>query len=628
MKTKQKKMLVRIILAAMLLVSLAFAPVTGPLRLALYLIPYLLVGYDILLKAAKGIRNGRVFDENFLMTVATLGAIAIALYDDTGEYTEAVAVMLFYQIGEWFQAYAVGKSRKNISDLMDIRPDYANIERSGKIEQVAPESIEVGTVIVVQPGEKVPIDGIVIRGETSLNTSALTGESLPKHVAPGENVTSGCINLTGVIYVRTTRLFGDSTVSQILELVENASSRKSQSEAFITRFARIYTPIVFFSALALALVPPLVRHFAMGADAQWDDWIYRALVFLVISCPCALVISIPLSFFAGIGGASKEGILVKGSNYLEALSQTSTLVMDKTGTLTQGVFEVTAVHHNTLDENRLLELAALAESASSHPISKSLQKAYGKAIDRSRVTNIRELAGKGVVASVDEQEVAVGNEKLMTELGIEFIACRSIGTIVHIAVNGNYCGHIVIADQLKPNAIKAIDAVRKAGVNKVVMLTGDRKSVALAVASQLGIDEVRYELMPSDKVSAVEKLLAQRTGSGKLAFVGDGINDAPVLSRADIGIAMGAMGSDAAIEAADIVLMDDDPLKIAKGIKISRKCLRIVKENIWLAIGIKVLCLLLGAVGLANMWMAIFADVGVMILAILNAIRALFVKKL
>lgn len=628
MKTKQKKMLVRIILSAVLLVSLAFAPVTGPLRLALYLIPYLLVGYDILLKAAKGIRNGRVFDENFLMTVATLGAIAIALYDDTGEYTEAVAVMLFYQIGEWFQAYAVGKSRKNISDLMDIRPDYANIERSGKIEQVAPESVEVGTVIVVQPGEKVPIDGIVIRGETSLNTSALTGESLPKHVAPGENVTSGCINLTGVIYVRTTRLFGDSTVSQILELVENASSRKSQSEAFITRFARIYTPIVFFSALALALVPPLVRLFAMGADAQWDDWIYRALVFLVISCPCALVISIPLSFFAGIGGASKEGILVKGSNYLEALSQTSTLVMDKTGTLTQGVFEVTAVHHNTIDENRLLELAALAESASSHPISKSLQKAYGKAIDRSRVTNIRELAGKGVVASVDEQEVAVGNEKLMTELGIEFIACRSIGTIVHIAVNGNYCGHIVIADQLKPNAIKAIDAVRKAGVNKVVMLTGDRKSVALAVASQLGIDEVRYELMPSDKVSAVEKLLAQRTGSGKLAFVGDGINDAPVLSRADIGIAMGAMGSDAAIEAADIVLMDDDPLKIAKGIKISRKCLRIVKENIWLAIGIKVLCLLLGAVGLANMWMAIFADVGVMILAILNAIRALFVKKL
>lgn len=628
MKTKQKKMLVRIILAAMLLVSLAFAPVTGPLRLALYLIPYLLVGYDILLKAAKGIRNGRVFDENFLMTVATLGAIAIALYDDTGEYTEAVAVMLFYQIGEWFQAYAVGKSRKNISDLMDIRPDYANIERSGKIEQVAPESVEVGTVIVVQPGEKVPIDGIVIRGETSLNTSALTGESLPKHVAPGENVTSGCINLTGVIYVRTTRLFGDSTVSQILELVENASSRKSQSEAFITRFARIYTPIVFFSALALALVPPLVRLFAMGADAQWDDWIYRALVFLVISCPCALVISIPLSFFAGIGGASKEGILVKGSNYLEALSQTSTLVMDKTGTLTQGVFEVTAVHHNTIDENRLLELAALAESASSHPISKSLQKAYGKAIDRSRVTNIRELAGKGVVASVDEQEVAVGNEKLMTELGIEFIACRSIGTIVHIAVNGNYCGHIVIADQLKPNAIKAIDAVRKAGVNKVVMLTGDRKSVALAVASQLGIDEVRCELMPSDKVSAVEKLLAQRAGSGKLAFVGDGINDAPVLSRADIGIAMGAMGSDAAIEAADIVLMDDDPLKIAKGIKISRKCLRIVKENIWLAIGIKVLCLLLGAVGLANMWMAIFADVGVMILAILNAIRALFVKKL
>ena len=632
MNKKQKKVLKRIIVAAVLLVIIGIAGsvVSIPkwLEFLFYLVPYFVIGYDILRKAWKGICNRQMFDENFLMTVATLGAIAIALYDNTGDYTEAVAVMLFYQIGEWFQAYAVGKSRKNISDLMDIRPDYANIERSGKIEQVAPESVEVGTVIVVQPGEKVPIDGIVIRGETSLNTSALTGESLPKNVAPGESVTSGCINLTGVIYVRTTRLFGDSTVSQILELVENASSRKSQSEAFITRFARIYTPIVFFSALALALVPPLVRLFAMGADAQWDDWIYRALVFLVISCPCALVISIPLSFFAGIGGASKEGILVKGSNYLEALSQTSTLVMDKTGTLTQGVFEVTAVHHNTIDENRLLELAALAESASSHPISKSLQKAYGKAIDRSRVANIRELAGKGVVASVDEQEVAVGNEKLMTELGIEFIACRSIGTIVHIAVNGNYCGHIVIADQLKPNAIKAIDAVRKAGVNKVVMLTGDRKSVALAVASQLGIDEVRCELMPSDKVSAVEKLLAQRTGSGKLAFVGDGINDAPVLSRADIGIAMGAMGSDAAIEAADIVLMDDDPLKIAKGIKISRKCLRIVKENIWLAIGIKVLCLLLGAVGLANMWMAIFADVGVMILAILNAIRALFVKKL
>ena len=621
-------MLIRIILASAFLIGLAFAPITGPLRLALYLVPYLVVGYDILLKAAKGIRNGRIFDENFLMAVATLGAIAIAIYDETGDYTEAVAVMLFYQIGEWFQAYAVGKSRRNISELMDIRPDYANIEQNGVLERVDPEQVKKGSIIVVQPGEKVPLDGIVMRGSSSLNTSAMTGESVPRSIAEGEEVTSGCINLTGVIYVRTTRLFGDSTVSQILELVENASSRKSQSEAFITRFARIYTPIVFFSALALALVPPLVRLFAMGADAQWDDWIYRALVFLVISCPCALVISIPLSFFAGIGGASKEGILVKGSNYLEALSQTSTLVMDKTGTLTQGVFEVTAVHHNTIDENRLLELAALAESASSHPISKSLQKAYGKAIDRSRVTNIRELAGKGVVASVDEQEVAVGNEKLMTELGIEFIACRSIGTIVHIAVNGNYCGHIVIADQLKPNAIKAIDAVRKAGVNKVVMLTGDRKSVALAVASQLGIDEVRCELMPSDKVSAVEKLLAQRTGSGKLAFVGDGINDAPVLSRADIGIAMGAMGSDAAIEAADIVLMDDDPLKIAKGIKISRKCLRIVKENIWLAIGIKVLCLLLGAVGLANMWMAIFADVGVMILAILNAIRALFVKNL
>ncbi len=628
MTAKQKKMLVRILLAAALLVAISLAPVTGLLRLALFLVPYLLVGYDILLKAAKGIRNGRIFDENFLMTVATLGAIAIALYDNTGDYTEAVAVMLFYQIGEWFQAYAVGKSRKNISELMDIRPDYANIEKNGKLERVDPESVEIGTVIVVQPGEKVPIDGVVVSGTSNLNTSALTGESLPRSVSIGEDVTSGCINLTGVISVRTTKLFGDSTVSQILELVENASSRKSQSEAFITRFARVYTPIVFFSALSLAIIPPLVRLFGLGLDAQWDDWIYRALVFLVISCPCALVISIPLSFFAGIGGASKEGILVKGSNYLEALSQTSTLVMDKTGTLTQGVFEVTAVHHNTIDEAKLVELTALAESASSHPISKSLQKSYGKPLDRTRVENIRELAGKGVIATVDGKEVAAGNEKLMAELGIDPISCRSVGTIVHVAVDGKYCGHIVIADRLKPNAVKAVEAVKKAGVQSVVMLTGDRRNAAQAVAAELGVDEVRSELMPADKVAAVEELLTKRTGKGKVAFVGDGINDAPVLSRADIGIAMGAMGSDAAIEAADIVLMDDDPLKIAKGIKISRKCLRIVKQNIWFAIGIKVLCLILGALGFANMWMAIFADVGVMILAILNAIRALFVKNL
>ena len=626
MTAKQKQMLTRIIVAAALLIALAFAPVTGPLRLILYLVPYLLVGYDILIKAAKGIRNGRIFDENFLMAVATLGAIAIALYDKTGDYTEAVAVMLFYQIGEWFQAYAVGKSRRNISELMDIRPDYANVERNGTLERVDPEAVETGSVIVVQPGEKVPIDGVVLRGSSSLNTSALTGESVPRSVAAGEEITSGCINLTGVLHIKTTKRFGDSTVSQILELVENASSRKSRSEAFITRFARVYTPIVFFGALALAVVPPLVRLWGMGLEPAWSDWIYRALVFLVISCPCALVISIPLSFFAGIGGASKEGILVKGSNYLEALSQTETLVMDKTGTLTQGVFEVTAVHHNSMDENKLIELTALAESASSHPISKSLRKAYGKNFDRNRVSNVRELSGKGVVASVDGHEVAAGNEKLMAELGVACIACRSIGTVVHVAVDGAYCGHIVIADRLKPNAVKAVREAKAAGVRKVVMLTGDRSAVARAVAAELGIDEVRSELMPGDKVAVVEAILAE--AKGKVAFVGDGINDAPVLSRADIGIAMGAMGSDAAIEAADVVLMDDDPLKIAKGIKISRKCLRIVKENIWFAIGIKVLCLALGAFGLANMWMAIFADVGVMILAILNAIRALFVKKL
>lgn len=626
MTTKQKKMLIRILLAAALLIALAMTPVTGPLRLILYLVPYLLVGYDILLKAAKGIRNGRIFDENFLMAVATLGAIAIALYDKTGDYTEAVAVMLFYQIGEWFQAYAVGKSRRNISELMDIRPDYANVERDGTLERVDPEAVETGTVIVVQPGEKVPIDGVVLSGSSSLNTSALTGESVPRSVEAGEEIASGCINLTGVLYIKTTKRFGDSTVSQILELVENASSRKSQSEAFITRFARVYTPIVFFGALALAVVPPLVRIWGMGLEPAWSDWIYRALVFLVISCPCALVISIPLSFFAGIGGASKEGILVKGSNYLEALSQTKTLVMDKTGTLTQGVFEVTAVHHNSMDESKLIELTALAESASSHPISKSLRKAYGKKLDRNRVSNVREFSGKGVVASVDEHEVAAGNEKLMAELGVACIPCRSIGTVVHVAVDGAYCGHIVIADRLKPNAVNAVREAKDAGVRKVVMLTGDRSTVARAVAAELGIDEVRSELMPADKVAAVEAILAD--AKGKVAFVGDGINDAPVLSRADIGIAMGAMGSDAAIEAADVVLMDDDPLKIAKGIKISRKCLRIVKENIWLAIGIKILCLVLGAFGLANMWMAIFADVGVMILAILNAIRALFVKRL
>ena len=627
MTSKQKKMLVRIILAAVLLAALSMAPVTGWLRLALYLVPYLLVGYDILRKAFKGICNGRVFDENFLMAVATIGAIAIALYDQTGDYTEAVAVMLFYQIGEWFQAYAVGKSRRNISDLMDIRPDYANVEKDGKLERVDPDEVDVGTVIVVQPGEKVPIDGVVVEGASSLNTSALTGESLPRSVAQGEEVISGCINLTGLLKVRTTKLFGDSTVSQILELVENASSRKSKSEAFITRFARVYTPIVFFSALALAIVPPIVRMAFMDLAPAWNDWIYRALVFLVISCPCALVISIPLTFFAGIGGASKEGILVKGSNYLEALSQTTTLVMDKTGTLTQGVFEVSAVHHNTIDEDKLIELTALAESASSHPISKSLQRAYGKAIDRSRVADVREVAGQGVVARVDGHEVAAGNEKLMKSLGVDPISCRSAGTIVHVAVDGSYCGHIVIADRIKPHAVRAIELVKAAGVRKTVMLTGDNKKTADAVASELGIDEVRSELLPSDKVLAVEELLANNKG-GKLAFVGDGINDAPVLSRADIGIAMGAMGSDAAIEAADVVLMDDDPIKIAKGIKISRKCLAIVKENIWFAIGIKVLCLLLGAVGIANMWMAIFADVGVMILAVLNAIRALFVKNL
>lgn len=628
MTAKQKKMLIRIIIASVLLIALALSPITGYLRLALFLIPYFIVGYDILLKAAKGIANGRVFDENLLMTVATLGAIAIALYDNTGDYTEAVAVMLFYQIGEWFQAYAVGKSRKNISELMDIRPDYANIEQNGQLEKVDPDEVEIGTIIVVQPGEKVPIDGVVIEGESSLNTSALTGESLPRNVEVGDEITSGCINLSGLLKIRTTKLFGDSTVSQILELVENASSRKSRSEAFITRFARVYTPIVFFSALALAVIPPLVRLFGLGLDAQWDDWIYRALVFLVISCPCALVISIPLSFFAGIGGASNQGILVKGSNYLENLSETKVLVFDKTGTLTEGVFEVVGVHHNKIEEKKLLEFAALAESASSHPISKSLQKAYGLPLNRNRVKDIREISGQGVIAKVDDVEVAAGNEKLMKSLNVQAIPCHSVGTIVHIAINGEYSGHIVISDRIKAHAKEAIRQVKLAGIQKTVMLSGDGRKVAEHVAKELGIDEVRSELMPADKVRIVEELLEQNKSRGKLAFVGDGINDAPVLSRADLGIAMGAMGSDAAIEAADVVLMDDDPLKIAKGIKISRKCLAIVKENIWFAIGIKVACLILGAFGIANMWMAIFADVGVMILAVLNAIRALFVKNL
>ena len=628
MKAKQKKMLIRIIIASVLLIALALSPVTGYLRLALFLIPYFIVGYDILLKAAKGFTNGRIFDENLLMTVATLGAIAIALYDNTGDYTEAVAVMLFYQIGEWFQGYAVGKSRKNISELMDIRPDYANIEKDGQLVKVDPDEVQIGDIIVVQPGEKVPIDGVVIEGESSLNTSALTGESLPRSVSVNNEITSGCINLSGLLKIRTTKLFGDSTVSQILELVENASSRKSRSEAFITRFARVYTPIVFFSALALAVIPPLVRLLGMGLDAQWDDWIYRSLVFLVISCPCALVISIPLSFFAGIGGASNQGILVKGSNFLENLSETKVLVFDKTGTLTEGVFEVVAIHHNKLEEKKLLELAALAESASSHPISKSLQKAYGLPLNRDRVKDIHEISGQGVVAKIDDMEVAAGNEKLMKSLNVEAIACHSVGTIVHIAINGEYHGHIVISDRIKAHAKETIRAVKKAGIQKTVMLSGDSRKVAEHVAKELGIDEVRSELMPADKVRIVEELLEQNKSRGKLAFVGDGINDAPVLSRADIGIAMGAMGSDAAIEAADVVLMDDDPLKIAKGIKISRKCLAIVKENIWFAIGIKVACLILGAFGIANMWMAIFADVGVMILAILNAIRALFVKNL
>lgn len=627
MSRKQKKMLARILIASLLMIVLHFVPAKGAARFVLYLLPYLVIGYDILIKAFKGIKNRQPFDESLLMAIATVGAIVIAL-TDSGDYTEAIAVMLFYQVGEWFQSYAVGKSRRNISDLMDIRPDYANIVKAGKLEQIDPDEVEIGSVIVVQPGEKVPIDGIIIEGSTTLNTSALTGESLPREAAEGDEVISGCINMTGVLKVRTTKEFGDSTVSKILDLVENASSRKSKSEAFITKFARIYTPAVVYSAAALAVLPPLVRMFGMGLDAQWETWIYRALTFLVISCPCALVISIPLSFFAGIGGASNAGVLVKGSNYLETLSQTKYVVFDKTGTLTQGVFEVNEVHHNEMDREKLLEYAALAESASSHPISKSLQRAYGKEIDRSRVTDIQEISGNGVTAKVDGVDVAAGNSKLMDKLGVKWIDCHQSGTIIHMAVDGRYAGHIVISDIEKPHAKEAVRALKRAGVEKTVMLTGDSRKVAEHVAADLGIDEVYAELLPADKVSRVEALLAEKPEKAKLAFVGDGINDAPVLSRADIGIAMGAMGSDAAIEAADIVLMDDDPLKIAKAIKISRKCLRIVYENIWFAIGIKLICLVLGAVGIANMWLAIFADVGVMIIAVLNAIRALFVKKL
>lgn len=628
MTKKQKIMLVRILIAALLLVGLNFVPAEGWLRFVLYLIPYLVIGYDILLKAFKGIRNGQVFDECFLMAVATIGAIALALYERSGDYTEAIAVMLFYQIGEWFQSYAVGKSRRNISELMDIRPDYANIEKGGKLEKVDPYDVEIGSTIVVQPGEKVPLDGIIVEGTSTLNTSALTGESLPKDAKEGNEIISGCINMTGVLKVRTTKEFGESTVSKILDLVENASSRKSRSEDFISRFARVYTPAVCYAALALAFLPPLVRMLFMGLPADWGTWIYRALTFLVISCPCALVISIPLSFFAGIGGAGNAGVLVKGSNYLETLSRTKTVVFDKTGTLTKGVFEVNAIHHNSMEEEKLLEYAALAESASSHPISRSLQNAYGKAIDRSRVENIQEISGNGVTARVDGVEVAAGNDKLMEHLGIPYQNCHLAGTIIHMAIDGAYAGHIVISDIVKPHAREAVQTLKKAGVTKTVMLTGDAAKVADKVAAELGIDMVYSELLPADKVKKVEELLKEKPEKSALAFVGDGINDAPVLGRADIGIAMGAMGSDAAIEAADVVLMDDDPMKIAKAIRISRKCLRIVYQNIVFAIGIKLICLLLGAVGIANMWLAIFADVGVMILAVLNAIRALFIKKL
>lgn len=641
MKKKQKKMLIRILIAsAMLLVLQLFSkdvlsflegdlfPSAGRwIRLGLYLINYFIIGYDILKKAVRGIMNRQVFDENFLMAVATVGAMILAISSD-GDYFEAIAVMLFYQIGEWFQGYAVGKSRRNISELMDIRPDYANIEKDGKLEQVDPDEVEIGSIIIVQPGEKVPIDGVVEEGNSSLNTSALTGESLPREAKVGDEIISGCINMTGVLKIKTTKEFGESTVSKILDLVENASSKKSKSEKFISKFAKIYTPFVCYSALALAVLPPLVRILALGQSADWGTWIYRSLTFLIISCPCALVISIPLSFFAGIGGASQAGVLVKGSNYLETLSKVKTVVFDKTGTLTQGVFEVNAIHHNEMEQERLIEYAALAESASSHPISKSLQRAYGKEIDRSRVSDIEEVSGNGVIAKVDGLEVAAGNDKLMRRINVPYKECHSTGTIIHVAISGKYAGHIVISDIIKPHAKEAITSLKKAGINKTVMLTGDAKKVAEQVASSLEIDKVYSELLPADKVTKVEELLGENNAKSKLAFVGDGINDAPVLSRADIGIAMGAMGSDAAIEVADVVLMDDDPMKITKAIKISRKCLGIVYQNIVLALGIKFACLILGAFGEVNMYMAIFADVGVMILAVLNAIRCLFVKKL
>lgn len=622
MNKKQKKMLIRVIVASVLVVVLSMLPLEGYLRAALFLIPYFVIGYDILRKAWKGIRNRQVFDENFLMAVATVGAICL------GDFKEGTAVMLFYQIGELFQSYAVGKSRRNISELMDIRPDYANVERDGNLEQVDPDEVEVGSVIVVQPGEKVPIDGIIIEGSTTLNTSALTGESLPREAKEGDEIISGCINMSGVLKIRTTKEFGESTVSKILDLVENSSSRKSRSENFISKFARYYTPIVCYSALALALLPPVIRMLLMGMEPQWGEWIYRALTFLVISCPCALVISIPLSFFAGIGGASHAGVLVKGSNYLETLAQTKYVIFDKTGTLTKGVFEVCGVHHNTLEDHKILEYSALAECASSHPISRSLQKAYGQEIDRSRVTDIREISGNGVTAMVDGISVAVGNGKLMDSLGIQYVECSQVGTIVHVALDGQYAGHILIADVLKPTSAEAVRQLKKAGVKETVMLTGDMERVARQAASETGVDRVYSELLPADKVAKVEEMLSGKGAKEKLAFVGDGINDAPVLSRADIGIAMGALGLDAAIEAADVVLMDDDPLKVAKAVRIARKCMRIVYENIYFAIGIKILCLILGAVGIANMWLAIFADVGVMVIAVLNAIRALFVKKL
>ena len=627
MNRKQKKMLARILTAAAMLIALKLIPATGVLQLALYLVAYLVIGYDILKKAWRGILNRQVFDENFLMAVATVGAFALAIVSRSGDYVEAIAVMLFYQIGELFQSYAVGKSRRNISALMDIRPDYANIERDGQLEKVDPDEVEIGSVIVVQPGEKVPLDGVILSGASSLNTSALTGESLPRDAKAGDEVISGCINMTGVLRIQTTKVFGESTVSKILELVEDSSSHKSKSENFISKFARVYTPAVCYGALALAVLPPVVR-LMLGHPAQWGEWVYRALTFLVISCPCALVISIPLSFFAGIGGASKEGVLIKGSNYLETLSQVKTVVFDKTGTLTQGVFEVSGVHHSEMENEKLLEYAALAECASSHPISKSLQRAYGKAIDRDRVRDIQEISGKGVSAVVDGHAVLAGNDKLMALRGIPFIDCHSVGTIIHIAIDGQYAGHIVISDVVKPHAKEAIERLKHAGVEKTVMLTGDSRRVADQVAGALGVDEVHSELLPADKVAQVEKLLAGNSGKDKLAFVGDGINDAPVLSRADIGIAMGAMGSDAAIEAADVVLMDDDPLKIAKAIRISRKCIGIVYQNIVFALAVKFACLALGALGLANMWAAIFADVGVMVLAVLNAIRALRVHNL